>query len=287
MKRNKLLPFTIVSLGLMGLSIGLTTSLSAKNSYQKVEAAITYRTIYLYCPNEVTNGSDANPIVWDAEENNVSIRSYAEATLFPMIKISDHLFAYTIESPSSGSFFRFETYVGGNRYMAAGDGASNFTVINVGSNNMLEIAKYGTNANKAGTLSTYTVSTAKELANTFNKVLGVGICDDQGEDTHQGKLSTAWNEMSSLYSSLSSDEKEILTLASSESSDEDIKAFASLYNFIANKYSYTNFASRNLVSRIEINNSNNIDSNLLLVSVVSVITILSLSSYLFIKSKKD
>ena len=40
MKHNKLLPFTIVSLGLIGLSIGLTTSLSAKNSYQKVEAAI-------------------------------------------------------------------------------------------------------------------------------------------------------------------------------------------------------------------------------------------------------
>ena len=285
MKRNKLLPFTIVSLGLMGLSIGLTTSLSAKNSYQKVEAATSYKTYYLYCPEPVTY--NATTITWDQEENEVSIYSYGDATKFQMIKVSDHLYASTIQHSTAltNSTFYFETYIGGQRYRAAAD--TPFKASAMGDNNMVTMTACVSGYKDVGERSTYTVSTAKELANTFNKVLGVGICDDQGEDTHQGKLSTAWNEMSSLYSSLSSDEKEILTLASSESSDEDIKAFASLYNFIANKYSYTNFASRNLVSRIEINNSNNIDSNLLLVSVVSVITIISLSSYLFIKVKKD
>ena len=284
MKHSRLLPFAIMSLGLIGLSIGLS-SLSNRSSYQRVEATTSYKTYYLYCPNPVTY--NATTITWDQEEDEVSIYSYAEGQKFQMIKVGEHLYACTIQLPVAltNSTFYFETYIGAQRYRAAAD--TPFKASTMGDNNMVTMTACTSSYSSVGDRSTYTVSTAKELANTFNKVLGEGICDNQGEDTHQGKLSTAWNEISSLYTSLSSEEKEILTLASSESSDSDIKDFASLYNFIANKYSYTNFASRNLASRIDITNSNNVDNSVLLISVISVVTLLSLSSYLLIKTKKD
>lgn len=131
------------------------------------------------------------------------------------------------------------------------------------------------------------VNYAKEFVST------IGAVCDEGGSTVVADLQSAWGTMATSYASLDADSKLSLKKSVETSKDDDLKAFASLYDYVYSKYTSDvgeDFAGRNPtpVSSAKVAILNNINNATLIViiSVVSVVSITALSVF-FLKRKRQ
>ena len=288
----------IVSLSLLALlAVGITSSLSfVKENYKQVNATTTYRTFYLSTSETVCRaGVPDTTFDWCAIDENVKCSSVTPQNPYPgmvMSKIDDHLYACTLEGDPSDAYVEFTSVFNSNIVRAFQDGISPKWQY-LSSNNFYSMTTYNRSSYDAegNTWSVYSVSTALDFAKTFNAVVGDGTCSLNG-NTNQDQLSAVWGEMNTLYTGLSDIEKGKLTSITLESS-EALQDFASLYDYILTKPSYSgiysDFAGRNpsLLGFKDINNNinNNSYSTLIAISVIGTVTLFAMPLYFVLRKR--
>lgn len=301
MKNKKVFPTLL-------LAVSLATSLGGflagnKNVYRKVDAAVTYKTVYLYAPNKVADYYDqeneSKKIVWDTNDNDVLIHTWSDDSMHVMNKISTHLYSYTISS--SDNTFYFQTTYEGNIYRNSHKDAP-FTYGNLTSNKyLLTLSTYGYNANRphqyAGTWSTpiSVINDAGLFASAFLATLGNGICDRDGVLTDTAKLSAVWGEFKTLYEDegMPAAAKTSLHDATINEEGTTLQKFAALYNYICWKYGYNNFVGRSITPLASVSKYNpvttdsNSTKNIVIVASISGVSISIVGLYFFLRKRKE
>ena len=300
MKHNKTLLF-ILLLSSIAASIFATTLSIGKDRYMEARAAMEYRTVYLYVPNDVTKPNGTSAITWDTTEQNVKVYDYVGSVStagYVMNKISANLYTYTLYMNNvSSSKFEFTTKIGETVYKSIQDGINGYYFNTISSSkNLLTMVHYniGSASDDDSNWSGYSVNTAEKFARTFLAVLH-GTCDNEGVNTDMNKLSSVWNEMKALFTAAAFEGEELNHLKNAKRSDDDIYGdFARLYDLIYSKYSATvgnNFVNRNIaqlaVANItpSITNRNNI--NMIVAISIGATSIAIVSLYFFIRKRKE
>ena len=313
---NKLL--SILLLSSIAASIFATTLSIGKDRYMEADAVdlTSYKTVYLYVPNDVANYSDhETTIEWDAEEENVVIYTTGDSTYHQMFKIAEHLFAYNMNNTQSGFYFRTKI---GNTYYRSCEDALYYGSDLTDNNYLVTLQYYAYNSSKPktkiGSWSSLTSlvnqiytsggesveaarSAAEYYANAFFEVLGnEHACTISGNSTVL-MVKDVWNGLETLYSTINSNVKSVLTSISDSSSDT-LKTFVELYDYVYWKYGNVagfgdDFLSRGIEPR-SINNipsiitdNNDINKNIIVIISISSISISVVGLYFFIRKRKE
>ena len=298
---NKLLSLFLLT------SIVTTTSIFSgilsisKERYERSEAAVTYKTIYLSVPEtQIPRHGGGDSIYWDQDEDLrvVSYDKYLEDNDEPgiqMQKISNHLYSATITSDYYYRFY-FASYINSEKHwnIAPTNDTHRFNNVTNGAN-LFTISKYNCILRSdSGSWTGYSVTTADAFASTFLTVVGDGTCVDTG-DTTLAKLQAVWGEMNALYTGLNQTNKDALHDASIEGT-KPINKFAALYNYIYWKYDSSvgsNFINRSItplssVTRYTPTSISEMDTSNLIIAISSGLAVISITGlYFYIRKRKQ
>ena len=322
MKHNKTL-LSILLLSSIAASIFATTLSIGKDRYMEARAdsPTSYKTVCLYVPNNVANYNDhETTIQWDTVEDNVEIYTTGDKSYHQMFKIAEHLFAFNMSDAQKAFYFR--TKIGGTYYKSQGDPTHDSTPISysalIDNNYLVTLGYYAYNStspkNEIGSWSSLTSlvnqiyitggesveaarSAAEYYANAFFEVLGnEHACTISGNSTVL-MVKDVWNGLETLYSTINSNVKSVLTSINDSSSDT-LKTFVELYDYVYWKYGNVagfgdDFLSRGIEPR-SINNipsviidNDNINKNIIVIVSISAISISVVGLYFFIRKRKE
>ena len=274
----------------------------SKERYERSEAAVTYKTVYLSIPGpdaehrgQVTKIDESDPIKWDQDEDLYVYTFQGSLPGYPMSKIDDHLYSCSIDSSTVD--YIFTSCIGVNTYRSHRDGGSPYKYSQISNTkNLLTLTHYNVSnrGDAGGDLTPYSITTAEAFAKTFLAVVGDGTCVDTG-DTTLAKLQAVWGEMNTLYTSLDDGNKKALHDESIEGTDP-INKFAKLYNYIYWKYDTgvgTNFVNRSItplasVSRYTPTSISETDTSNLIIAISSGLAVISITGlYFYIRKRKQ
>ena len=304
---NKLLSLFLLA------SIVTTTSIFSgilsisKERYERSEAdAITsYKTVYLYVPNDVLQYNKADPenpdpetaITWDEVDSQVTIYDKTAAiNKYPvMTKIQTSLYSFTLANTNNNYYFKK-----GSSVKSSTD-VSPLLYANLDRTTpMIQMAYY--NAPEAAVGSWYNpaatgqpLHSASAYANAFVKVLRNDPCKNDGSSDYL-KVKDVWKGLESIYSGLDDGDKSFLASASIEG--EDItNHFAALYDHIYHRYGNydgfgTNFAGRSVsalpASRYTPTSISEMDTSNLIIAISSGLAVISITGlYFYIRKRKQ
>ena len=318
---NKIL--SILLLSSIAASIFATTLSIGKDRYMEARAdsPTSYKTIYLYVPNNVANyNNHETTIQWDTVENNVEIYTSGDKSYHQMFKVADHLFAYNMNNTQNGFYFR--TKIGGTYYKSQGDSGHNSTPINYSdltdNNYLVTLDYYAYNStspkNEIGSWSSLTSlvnqiyitggesveaarSAAEYYANAFFEVLGNEHACTISGNSSELMVKDVWNGLETLYSTINSNVKSVLT-SINDSSSATLKTFVALYDYVYWKYGNVagfgdDFLSRGIeprsISNIPsiITDNNDINKNIIVIVSISAVSMSVVGLYFFIRKRKE
>lgn len=293
MKNNKIFSTLLLATTLTAMVAGALSI--NRNQYQKAEASGSYRIIYLYVPNRVTDNHDENEIKWNEEEKLYVYESGND--ILPMGKVEDNLYTCVINSNTSNQF-TFISVIGGTTYYAVRLGETLFQYGSFSSYNVATLKSYNEgHRNKAADINTnHTISNALEFANTFAGVFH-STCKDAG-DSDFDKLKFAWGKMNDFYLGLSDGDKSSLKNADKDDPSDPLKDFAALYDYVYWKYGNydgfgSDFISRGItprpVGKYASSNitDNNVTINVVVVSSISLVSLSIIGIYFYIRKRKE
>lgn len=306
MNNNKILSTLLMMTAMTSMVAGAFAV--NKNVYNKVDAAVTsYKTVYLYVPNNVTDTSGKNPVTWDAEENNVKIykssnEGTGEAKFEVMTKIQDNLYFYTISNEDN--IFYFRTTINSKKYYGpSGEAVKKFDYSSLStSSSMLELQHYGYGGSDLTNVGTWSnpatvLDTASEYANAFIKVLGDDACQLSGNSDFT-KIKSVWNGLAAIYEQVPDLEQVKLADADKDDPSDPLKDFAALYDYVYWKYGNydgfgSDFISRGITPRpvgkyVSSNiTDNNVTTNVVVVSSISLVSLSIIGIYFYIRKRKE
>ena len=305
---NKLLSLFLLA------SIVATTSIFSgilsisKERYERSEAvAASYKTVYLYVPNNVTKSDGTGEIKWNTDDTKVTFytptKPFRDDSPYPgaqMLKIDTNLYAFTLSDDYLT--FIFTTTVGGNRYRSQFDGGTMYSysdidlsepMITMQYYNVSGPANVGSKSNPAATDKP--LHSASAYANAFVKVLRNDPCKGDGSSDYL-KVKDVWKGLEAIYTGLDSSDK--LTLQNASIEGEDItNQFAALYDHIYHRYGNydgfgTNFAGRSVsalpASRYTPISISEMDTSNLIIAISSGLAVISITGlYFYIRKRKQ
>ena len=129
-----------------------------------------------------------------------------------------------------------------------------------------------------------------ETADTYSyKLLNNIRCDNTGVNAPKYATGYAWIELKTKFEALDSSEQTRLTNASANTGGNYLEQAAARYDFVARKYSLSNFMNRNSANPVSAFNDYEKevdDSALTIVIVISCVSILTAFGYAYLKKKR-
>ena len=121
-----------------------------------------------------------------------------------------------------------------------------------------------------------------------NDFLGLITCDAQGRSAPSFVEGYGWDYFSNQYSALNTDEKDKLVTADADENGSIIEKAMARYDYIVRKYGYTHFIEgRSIAPSANINSIPfNNTSLIVMVILISVVTSISFSAFIFVKKRK-
>jgi hypothetical protein len=97
---------------------------------------------------------------------------------------------------------------------------------------------------------------------------------------------SSWSSLQTSFESLSGDSKNALLLATANVNGTYVQKAAARYDYIVQKYGYSNFINRNYLNAKNVDTLNENPSSLIGVGIISIISIGLVGAYFFFCKKK-
>ena len=129
--------------------------------------------------------------------------------------------------------------------------------------------------------------TAKTLANAALDFGTYLLNKTAAECNNLNVLNATWNEMSTIYTSADASIKNTIKATSVNNDGNDLEKALGRYDFISQKYGYTDFIGYNVSQRSNFDLVNDSSNTIAIITLLSFLGLSSILGYSFLKKKKQ